>query len=301
MSNKSGPPPIVFVLAALVLLGGGFWYFKNQQPPSPTISTTQTGTVPDTSTPTNSAFPPPASVPGGTVVRIDGSTSMVGINQNLKRGFEGQFSGTSVAVNANGSDKGIQGLTAGTVDVAAVSRSLSAAEKSQGLQAVPVSNDAIAIVIGNANPLGSGLTSAQLADIFQGKISNWSALGAPAKPIRVLNRPVISGTHQSFQDLVLKGANFGTTPNIITLPRDETTGMVQELKTDGIGYATYAQVAKQSTARVVAIDGVTPGASNYPYQRKLLYVYKNPPSPAVQAFLGYATSSQGQQVLVQGN
>jgi phosphate transport system substrate-binding protein len=67
---------------------------------------------------TGSEFTPPASVPDGTVVRIDASTSMVSMNQNLKRGFGGQFSGTSVAANANGSDKGIQGFIVGTVDIA---------------------------------------------------------------------------------------------------------------------------------------------------------------------------------------
>jgi phosphate transport system substrate-binding protein len=291
MSERSGPPPIVFILAALALIGGGFWWFTNQPKPS---ASDVTSTIP------GSGFTPPASVPGGTVVRIDGSTSMVTINQNLKREFEGQFSGTSVAANANGSDKGIQGLIAGTVDVAAVSRPLTSAEQNQGLQAVSVGSDAIALVVGNANPLPSGLTNAQVADIFQGKITDWSALGAPASPIRVLNRPPVSGTNKSFQELVLKGGNFGTTPNITTLPRDETTGLVRELKTDGIGYATFAQVGKQSTARVVAVDGVTPGAPNYPFQRQLFYVYKNPASPAVQAFLGYATSPQGQQVLAQG-
>jgi phosphate transport system substrate-binding protein len=141
----------------------------------------------------------------------------------------------------------------------------------------------------------------QVADIFQGKINNWSAVGGTARNIRVINRPTISGTNKSFQELILKGANFGTTPNITTLPRDATTPLLQALGTDGIGYATYVQVAKQQTVRVVPIDGLTPSSSSYPYQRTLFYIYKNPANPAVQAFLGYATSPQGQQTLTVGN
>ncbi|MEO1378682.1 MAG: phosphate ABC transporter substrate-binding protein, partial [Cyanobacteria bacterium J06635_10] len=37
------------------------------------------------------------------------------------------------------------------------------------------------------------------------------------------------------------------------------------------------------------------------YTRKLFYVYKNPPSLKVEAFLGYTTSSEGQQAALIGN
>ncbi len=297
MSKRSAPPPIVFILLFLVLLGGGYWYFFKRQP-------APTGTIPSsTNTPSGniSTFPSPSSVSGGTTVRIGGSTSMVTINQNLKRAFERQFPGTNVVTTASGSEKGIADLVTGQADLAAISRPLTGQEQSQGLVAVPVTTDAIAVVVGKANPFNQRLTSAQVADIFQGKINNWSAVGGNNKTIRVINRPAISGTHQTFQEVVLKGANFGTTPNITTLQRDATTPLLQALGTDGIGYATFAQVANQQTVRSLAIDGLTPDASGYPYQRQLFYVYKNPASPGVQAFLGYATSPQGQQAAILNN
>lgn len=117
----------------------------------------------------------------------------------------------------------------------------------------------------------------------------------------MINRPDISGTHQAFKEMVFKGGSFGNLPNIETLQRDATTPLLQALKKDGIGYATYTQVANQQTVRTVSIDGLTPEAPNYPYQRSLLYVYKQPPNPAVQAFLGYATSPQGQKISGAGN
>jgi phosphate transport system substrate-binding protein len=293
MSHKNSPPPIVFIVLFLALLGGGYWYFFKREPVSTTPVTTTSAN--------NSAFPAPSSVPSGTTVKIDGSTSMVTINQNLKKAFEKQFPGTSVVAIANGSQNGIADLVAGKVDIAAVSRPLTTQEQSQGLVAVSLTTDAIALVVGKANPFNQGLTSAQVADIFQGKISNWSAVGGNSGNIRVINRPVISGTHQAFQEIVLKKANFGTTPNITTLSRDATTPLLQALGTDGIGYATFTQVADQQTVRVLAIDGLTPNTSGYPYQRQLFYVYKNPASPGVQAFLGYATSPQGQQAMILEN
>jgi phosphate transport system substrate-binding protein len=289
----------VFILLFLGFLGGGYWWFFMRNPaPNPTA------TQPESNSPagaTSGAFPLPKTVASGTTVKIDGSTSMVTINQSLKNGFEKKFPGTKVEAVGNGTDKGIQDLLAGKVEIAAASRPLTAQEQSQGLKAITVTQDAIALMVGTANPFKQGLTSSQIADIFQGKINNWSAVGGSAATIRVINRPAISGTHQGFKELVLKGANFGTTPNIRTLPRDATTPLIQALGTDGIGYATFAQVANQTKARVLSVDGLTPDASNYPYQRSLYYVYKDPASAGVQAFLGYATSPQGQQALTLGN
>lgn len=315
MAQRSGPPPIVFILLFLALAGAGWWFFlrggNNQNqiatPGSNTPGTTaiapennnsSPGAVPTAANTSN--FPLPTTVPAGTTVRIDGSTSMVTINENLKKAFLAQFPGTVVANSANGTENGIQAVISGSADVAAVSRSLTPQEKAQGLTAIPITTDSIALVVGNNNPFSGNLSVAQVSDIFQGKINNWSAVGGASATIRVINRPAVSGTNKSFQELVLKGANFGTTPNITTLDRDATTPLLQALKNDGIGYATFAQVRNQQTVRVVPIDGLTPDSPAYPYKRELYYVYKNA-NPAVQAFLGYATSPQGQAAVAIAN
>jgi len=290
---KSGPPPIVFILLFLLLAGGGWFFFLKPGPAPPETN--------NTPSPTPTGEAPPPVVPPGTAVRIDGSTSMVIINQNLKNGFQGKFSGTTVDTKANGSDKGIQNLVAGTVEIAAISRPLTAQEQSQGLAAVPVALDTIALVVGINNPFKGGLTSAQVQDIFKGNAQDWSNVGGPAGPIKVINRPEISGTHQTFKEQVLSGANFGTGPNITKLDRDATTPLLQALGNNGIGYATFAQVANQKTVRVVAVNGATPDAGNYPYKRQLYYAYKNPPNQTVKDFLGYAASPEGQKAMLAEN
>jgi phosphate transport system substrate-binding protein len=222
---------------------------------------------------------------------------MVTINQGFKDGFESQFPGTTVTARATGSREGIAALLRGEADIAASSRPLTETEKSQGLMAMPVATDAIAVVVGGNNPYRRSLTPEQVRQIFQGKITDWSAVGGSAGEIRVINRPPVSGTHQVFRELVLDGAEFGTTPNIAQMDRDATTPLLQGLGTDGIGYATYAQVANQQTVRVVPIAGLTPEAPNYPYQRQLFYVYSYPPTAAVKAFLGYIKSAAGQAII----
>jgi len=313
MAKSSGPPPIVFILLFFLLAGGGAFFFL-KKPASQDASNTPTpasggganlppvAPVPGGAAPVSaSSFALPASVAAGTAVRIDGSTSMVTINLNLKNGFQTKFSGATVVAKANGSANGIKDLVAGTADIAGVSRPLTAQEQGQGLAAVPVALDTIALVVGTNNPFKGGLTVDQVQDIFKGTAQDWSKVGGPAGPIKVINRPEVSGTHQTFKEQVLSGANFGTGPNITTLDRDATTPLLQALGNNGIGYATFAQVVNQKTVRVVPVDGATPDAGNYPYKRQLYYAYKNPPSQAVKDFLGYATSPEGQKAMLAEN
>jgi phosphate transport system substrate-binding protein len=302
-SPRKGPPPIVFLLLGI----GALWLLQSQiskltgfRPSIPALpaglSLPAGGGIGSGSGGGNfgQRFPRESTVAAGTTITIDGSTSMVLMNEALKAGFLNTYPGTVVKTAAAGSDNGIEALLGGSINVAALSRPLTAEEKSRGLEAVPVARDRIAIVVGASNPFRRGISRSQLVQIFRGEVTNWSTFGGPDRKIRVLNRPSVSGTNKAFRELVLGGNEFGNTPNITTLDRDATTPMLRLLGTDGIGYGTYGQVADQQTVRVVAIDGSTPDADSYPFQRPLFYVYRKPVDPAVKAFLGFALSPDGQ-------
>jgi phosphate transport system substrate-binding protein len=308
MSQKNETIPL---LVALLVTGGilsaGFWWFTHNSGlnlndlqsnnNSQKSSSDRTDNSTSIASSNNYNFVPPSQVATGTTIKIDGSTSMVVINKVLKNGFELQFPGTKVMTYAGGSNRGIEDLISGKIDLAAISRPLKAEEKARGLTEINIAKDAIAIAIGNNNSFRRGLTQQQIEDIFQGKINNWSILGGESKTIRVINRPEISGTYQVFKEIVLKGNNFGNSSNITIMQEDATTPLLRALGNDGIGYATYAQVANQRTIRTIAVDGLTPEAVDYPYQRTLYYVYKQPATPQVEAFLGYALSPLGKQIV----
>ena len=158
---KRGLPPIVFILIGL----GALWGLQSHwakllgwRPSLPTISGVNTTSGVNSMLPGGSGaggnlaaqFPPQQSVPAGTTITIDGSTSMVLINQALKAAFLQAYPGTVVNTSATGSDNGIQALLGGSVTLAALSRPLTAEEQQRGLVAVPVAKDRIAIVVGAA-------------------------------------------------------------------------------------------------------------------------------------------------------
>jgi phosphate transport system substrate-binding protein len=142
----------------------------------------------------------------------------------LNKAIQDKFPTGSVILQANGTNKGLQSLAAGKVDVAAVSRELTSEEEAQGLVATKVGDDAIAFVVGVNSKVGD-LTFDGLKAIFSGR-----------SKFKVYNRPEGSAT----REMVSKAFGLSTLAGK-TLPRDNTTQMLGLLKDDGIGLQPIAR------------------------------------------------------------
>jgi len=245
------------------------------------------------------AFPLPTAVPTGTTVRIDGSSSMASANQALKQRFEAQFPGTSVTVGHGGTPSALQAVLDGKADIAAIGRVLTPQEKAQGLVAVPLSREKIAIVVGSNNPFNGSITDQQFAKIFRGEITDWSQIGGSSGKIRVLDRPEISDTRQALSNYpVFKTAPFTSGATTTRLSEDSTASLISQLGADGIGYTIANQARKASGLKVLLMHNRLPTDPRYPFSQPLVYVYKGTnPSPAIAAFLGYASAPTVQQAI----
>ncbi len=246
------------------------------------------------------AFPFPKTVPQGTTVRIDGANSMVAINQALKQKFEGKFTGTTVTTATSGIEPALQSLLDGKLDLVAMGRPLTPEEKAKGFRATPAVRDKIAILVGPNNPFKGSLTIHQFAKIFRGEITDWSEVGGPPGPIRLVDRPESSDTRQAFHNYpVFQSAPFQAVATA-TPVKDDTAAVIEKLGTDGISYATANQVKDVAAVRILNMHQVLPNDPRYPFSQPLLYVYKGPqPSPAALAFLGYATAPEGRAAIAQ--
>jgi phosphate transport system substrate-binding protein len=223
---------------------------------------------------------------------------MVQGTERLKQGLQGCLQGLKIDALASDSEEGVKALLNGEADIAAISRPPTVPELNAKLQAEKVGEDPVAIVVKKENPFQGELSHEQLKGIFKGAIDNWSQVGGPSVPLRFINASPDSGTHQVMRELVLNRDNFGTTPNIETL----TPGLglplrISKLGADGITYYSYRNIKDQKTVRLIQVDGKLPGDLNYRYRRPLYYLYKDPQSPGVKAFLTYAKSDQGQQII----
>lgn len=246
------------------------------------------------------AFSPPQTVAEGTRVTINGSSSMETINQALKQRFEQQFAGTNVAIASQETDAALQDLRQGKVDLVAIGRPLTAAEKAEGLVAVPVSRNKIAIIVGPDNPFKGSLTIDQFAKIFRGEITNWSQVDKGAKgAVSLVDRPETSDTRQAFLNYpVFQNDKFETGTGAVKLTEDSTTAVIEQLGTNGVSYAIADQVVNKPNVRVIQLHKTLPTDPRYPFSQPLSYVYQGPnPNPAAQAFLGYALAPESQTVV----
>lgn len=311
---QGGKEGIVLGITLLVtagLAGAGYFIFTSSTPNPTTIS----GNNPQSPTPVFSTdqLNLDTSLPNPAVLAIDGSVTMAGIVRELRNGYRLVNPNVPITYGVpnnkpGGTNKGLRNLLDGRVVIAASSRTLNPEEAQAGVKLVPIAKDALAIAVGVDNPFQGSLTADQVKGIFTGKITNWSEVGGPNLPIRVINRAKASGTRDVFREIVLKDEDFAPDgPNFVTLPRDETTPMLRMLGKNGIGYSTIAQIRGQQTVRLIPIDGISPTdtikvkSGEYPLVRDLYLAVPPQTSPLVREFIEFALSPQGQKAIKQAD
>jgi ABC-type phosphate transport system substrate-binding protein len=247
------------------------------------------------------SFPLPNSLPSGTTVKVDGSNSMRVINEALRKGFEEKFPGTKVELASGGTDGALAALLRGDINMAAVGRPLTDKEKAQGLVAIPVSREKIAIIVGSDNPfkIKKNLTLVEFAKMFRGEITNWSQLGGAPGKIRFIDHPEWGDTRRALGTYdIFKKAPFKNGANTTRLSQDDTATIVQALGKNGISYAIADQVLNLPNVRVIPLHKTLPSNPRYSYSQPQSYVYRQETvTPGMLAFLGFATSASGQEIL----
>jgi phosphate transport system substrate-binding protein len=212
-----------------------------------------------------------------------------------------------ISVTGGGSGTGITALVAGTVDIANASREMGAEEiaaaRANGIEPVrrTVALDAIAVVVHPSNPV-TGLTLAQIADAYTGRIARWTDLGGADRPIVLLSRESNSGTYAYFLEQVVRlGRNDAKdlfSPETLLMPSSE--GISTEVRQnpnaigyDGLGYVTADQktvaLARDSASPFVLPSAATVIDGTYPVSRPLFMYTAGEPRGAAKEFLDFVT------------
>ena len=248
-----------------------------------------------TDAPETSAAP---TVLSGTV-STDGSTSMEKVIGALSEAFMEANSKVTVTYNPTGSGTGIQAVQEGRCDIGLSSRALKDEEKASGLQETVLAYDGIAMIVNPANPV-EDLTLEQIADIYTGKITNWSELGGSDSEIVLIGREAGSGTRSGFEEIV-EVKDLCQYRQELSSTGDVITTVAQN--PGAIGYASLASV--KDTVKAVKVGGVTPSEETvkdgtYAIQRPFVLVTKEGVtlSETAQAFFNYAVSKDANAVVI---
>ena len=233
---------------------------------------------------------------GGTVA-TDGSTSMEKVIGALGESFMEANKGTTFTYNPTGSGSGIQAVSEGRCDIGLSSRALKDDEKATLTETV-VALDGIAMIVNPENPV-SDLTVEQIADIYTGKITNWSEVGGNDAEIVLIGREAGSGTRDGFESITgTKDAcqyrqELTSTGDVITTVSQNP---------DAIGYASLA--ALKDTVKALTVGGVasteeTVKDGSYVIQRPFVLVTKpgEKLSDNAQKFFDFALSAEAAQYI----
>lgn len=240
-------------------------------------------------------------------ITVIGSTSVGPLARSLADSFMEKEQGVLIDIQEIGSTEGIQAVINGTTDIGTSSRELKDTEKEANLDTHLIAYDGIAIVVHPANPV-SDLTSAQIAKIFKGEITNWQEVGGVNQQITVVNREAGSGTRGAFQELLKleeKQAD-GTKKSLITdkgLVMDSTGAVKATVGSNeaAIGYISLGVL--DSTTKALKVDGVEPTIQNvteknYAIWRPFLMLTKKGElEPRVKAYLDFIKSAEGQELV----
>ncbi len=233
-----------------------------------------------------------------TELTVTGSTTILPIAEVAAEMFHAQHADLSVLVSGVGSSAGIESVTKGTSDIGTSSRELTPQELTLGLVDTPVAFDAIAVIVNPANPV-KALTQKQVADIFEGKVTNWNQVGGPDEPIGLVNRDEASGTRDAFSKIVLGGAAFDSRAAVLP-----GTGQVRAVVADSVtavGYISLGFVDK--SVKAVSIEGIQPtektvADGTYPVSRVLHFFTKGKPSGLAKQYIDFVLSSTIQDKVV---
>ena len=161
--------------------------------------------------------------------------------------------GHRVSYQAVGSGAGVRQFTAGTVDFGASDSAVKDSKiPASGLVHIPMTGGAIVPAYNNPG-CDAKMTQTQLADVFLGKITNWSTFGCADKSIRVVYRSDGSGTTKGFTNSLSAfspewKAKVGTNKAVswpVGVGAKGNSGVAAQIKqVDGaIGYLNYGYVS----------------------------------------------------------
>jgi phosphate transport system substrate-binding protein len=201
----------------------------------------------------------------GTVIAIDGSSTVFPINEAMAEEFQRGRS-ERVTIGVSGTGGGFKKLCNKEVALVGASRPIAAAEveacKKNGVAYIelPVAYDGIAVAVSPDNDWVAHMTVEELKKIWspeaQGKVTKWSQIreGWPDKELHLFGAGVDSGTYDYFTQAIV-GKEHSSRGDFTSSEDDNI--LVQGVASDPValgffGYAYYEQ--NKGKLKLVPID-----------------------------------------------
>jgi phosphate transport system substrate-binding protein len=223
--------------------------------------------------------------------------------------FEKLYPESAIRVATRPSREAIRALFAAECDLAVISRELEPDERSAAarggldLEGYRFAKDAVVVIANPGNPV-ENVALDEMKRIYLGKITNWSELGGPDRPIEPVFPDPKTDLAEFFVQQVMGGEPVQTRVAVV----DDDSSAVAEVRArpGGIGFVSLAWADRGAkTLRISALTGLpywkpdleAVYQGDYPLTRALsFYVRANGPRLA-HGLITYATSRDGQEIV----
>ena len=247
-------------------------------------------------------------------IQQKGSDTLLVLAQNWAEEYMEDQENVEIVVSGGGSGTGISALINKQIDIADASRSIKSTEiddaQNNGVnpEEWKVALDGISVILNKNNPL-TELSYEQIRGIYNGSIVNWSEIGGVEGVVVAYGRQSTSGTYVYFNEEVLDEDDYRADKQQLAGNSEIVEAVIND--PNGIGYVgvAYAEARKDELTIASVNKGNTdqayqPTPSNiasgdYPISR-YLYVYTDGiPDGAVQEYLKFILSGEGQDIVEQ--
>ena len=214
----------------------------------------------------------------------------------------------TILVSSTTSGNGFDLIEAGQIDVSLASRRIRPEEArairdSGGGNMVSPSQehviavDSLVLITHPENPVKS-LTQGQVAEIYAGRITNWSEVGGPDLPIAATTLPEGSGTRSVFEGRIFGDSGSGISSNITVVPTNPDASQFIDENVGGLAYVSFAFQRGGNPLTIVNTCGIAmvPDAfsartEEYALQRRLYaYTREDTITDDTEEFLSYIKS-----------
>jgi phosphate transport system substrate-binding protein len=217
--------------------------------------------------------------------------------QDLGKAFEKSHPGTAVEFDWDRSVKAVDMVRTGTADLAVTDRAV------RDLMETQIAWDGIAVIVNFANPIRE-LSSAQLRELFTGRMTRWSDIDGSAAKVQLFDRAPEDNVKAGFESSLGITGQIGTPTAVVRT--DQKALRAVSGNTAAVTYLSLGAALKAQEdgipVQLLTIDNVEPGQptvkdGSYPLRRPLYLLSREQPGAVVEAFLAFARSPEAERWL----
>jgi len=239
----------------------------------------------------------------GKKLTIQGSDTLLEMVTAEAAAYMKQNSGATIQVTGGGSGVGIAAIINGSTDIADASRPMKKKERKRieknGTKVfeVAIALDGISLYMHPDNPVND-LSTAQLKDIYTGKINNWKQVGGNDAKIIRYSRENSSGTYAFFKKHVLKKQNYAVDCQNMPGTASVVNAVSKDKNAIGYGGLSYAEGVKVAKVNGVSPSPETVSDGSYPVSRSLYQYTIGKPKGLAKKFIDFELSKEGQKLAI---